>query len=64
MRLHDLGLRADDQAEFPSELVRPELTRGRAPVLVENEDLAEADRGAVPVGTFPTGAAILNQPPM
>jgi hypothetical protein len=41
-----------DQPELPAELVRPEQTLGLAAVFMKDEQLAEADGRAVPVGAL------------
>jgi hypothetical protein len=43
---------ADDQTQLPAELMRPQLARSVAATLFQNEQLAEVDRCAVPVGSL------------
>lgn len=52
LRLHDLGLLTDKQPQLPSELMRPELARRLAAVLFQNEQLAQFNRGPVPIGAL------------
>jgi hypothetical protein len=52
LRLHHLELRADEQPNFPAELMALEDAAGLALVLGEDEQLPEFNRGAVPIETL------------